>query len=130
MSESDASMKEIFRLQAAVCKTLSHSTRLIIVHQLRTGEKSVGQLVSSLGLPQGNVSRHLSALRTRGIVSSRRDGTMVYYGLTSPSIGEACDLVRRFLESYLTRNYKLPASIDGSARGHTRTKEEGGNGLE
>ncbi len=101
----DNSMIEVFGLQAAVCKTLSHRNRLIIIHQLRTGEKSVGQLVFSLGLPQSNVSRHLGALRTRGIVSSRHEGTTVYYSLTSASIGEACDLVRRFLESYLTRNH-------------------------
>jgi ArsR family transcriptional regulator len=53
----------IFKLQADICKTLADPKRLMLLHELREGEKSVGQLVSTLGLPQANVSRQLAILR-------------------------------------------------------------------
>ncbi|MCX8126498.1 MAG: metalloregulator ArsR/SmtB family transcription factor, partial [Dehalococcoidia bacterium] len=94
----DEKTATLFRLQADICKTLADPTRLMILHELRGGEMSVGQIVKRLGLPQSNVSRHLAVLRQREIVRARRDGTTVYYRLASPKIGQACDLVREVLE--------------------------------
>jgi ArsR family transcriptional regulator, virulence genes transcriptional regulator len=102
---------QVFKLQAEICKTLSDPNRLIIIHALREGEKSVGELVSILGTPQGNVSRNLGILRNRGIVLSRREGNTIYYRLASLKIGEACDIVRGFLENSLARNQELLSSL-------------------
>ena len=55
----------IFEIQADICKTLAQPKRLMLVHELRTGEKSVGQLVSSLGISQPNVSQHLSIMNPK-----------------------------------------------------------------
>lgn len=101
----------LFKLQADICQTLADQTRLMILHELRDGEKSVGQLVSNLELPQANVSRHLAILRERGIVLTRREGTTIYYRLSDPKIAEACDLVREVLEGHLTRNQHLVSSM-------------------
>jgi ArsR family transcriptional regulator len=98
---------EIFRMQAEICKTLSDPKRLMIVHELREGELSVGQLGARLELPQANVSQHLAILRKRGIVSTRREGTTVYYCLASCKIGEACDMVRSVLSEQLAGNLAL-----------------------
>jgi DNA-binding transcriptional ArsR family regulator len=102
---------QIFKLQSDICKTLSDPNRLVIVHILREGEKSVGELVSILGIPQGNVSRNLGIMRDRGIVIPRREGNTIYYRLASPKIGDACDIVRGFLESNLARNQELLSSL-------------------
>lgn len=107
---NDQSM-QVFKLQADICKTLSDPSRLVIVHALREGEKSVGGLVSILGTPQGNVSRNLGILREKGIVLTRREGNTIYYRLASPKIGEACDIVRGFLESNLARNQELLSTL-------------------
>jgi ArsR family transcriptional regulator len=71
----------------------------------------VGQLVASLGLPQSNVSQHLAILRERGIVTTRRKGTTIYYSLANPKIGEACDLVREVLADQLSQNQALAKSL-------------------
>jgi ArsR family transcriptional regulator len=102
---------EVFRLQAEICKTLADVKRLLIIHELRNGEKSVGQIVSELGVPQANVSQHLAILRERGIVSTRREGTSIYYSLTNPKIGQACDLVQEVLADQLDRNQALAISL-------------------
>jgi ArsR family transcriptional regulator len=102
---------EIFRMQAEICKTLSDPKRLMIVHELREGELSVGQLGTRLELPQANVSQHLAILRKRGIVNTRREGTTVFYCLASCKIGEACDMVRSVLNEQLSGNRELAQII-------------------
>jgi DNA-binding transcriptional ArsR family regulator len=104
--------RQVFKLQAEICKTLSDPNRLIIVHALREGEKSVTELVSILGVPQGNVSRNLGILRNKGIVLPRRKGNTIYYRLASPKIGDACDIVRGFLESTLAHTQELLDSLN------------------
>ena len=106
-----SSQMELFRLQAEICKTMADPNRLMLLHELRDGEKSVSQLVVSLRLPQSNVSRHLAVLRERSIVLTRRDGTTIYYRLSNPKIGEACDLVREVLEGHLAQNRVFASSL-------------------
>ncbi|UCE97601.1 MAG: winged helix-turn-helix transcriptional regulator [Dehalococcoidia bacterium] len=101
----------LFEIQAEICKTLSQPKRLMLVHQLRTNEKSVGQLSSTLNISQPNVSQHLSILRKRGILTTRREGSTVYYRLSSPKIGEACDLVYKFLTEQLENSKELACSL-------------------
>jgi ArsR family transcriptional regulator len=101
----------LFEIQAEICKTLAQPKRLMLVHELRTGEKSVGQLSSILGISQPNVSQHLSILRKRGIAVTRREGATVYYRLSSPRIGEACDLVHNFLTEQLENSREFANSL-------------------
>lgn len=89
----DAITKEAIKLQADLCKALSDSKRLFIIHELRRGERTVTELTETLGLKQSNTSQHLAILRRIGIVSPRREGNTVYYKLVNPKIAEACDLV-------------------------------------
>jgi len=113
---------QFFKLQSEICKTLADPKRLMILHALRDGEMSVGQIVSRLGLPQANVSQHLAIMRERGIVATRREGTSIYYRLASPKIGEACDLVQQLLEEQLQGNRILAGSI--SSAGDVRPAAE------
>lgn len=105
---------QLFKMQADICKTLSDPKRLMLVHELRDGELSVGQLGTRLELPQANVSQHLAILRKRGIVSTRREGTTVFYNLASCKIGEACDMVRSVLSEQLSSNNELVQMLNKS----------------
>jgi len=105
--ESDKEMLEVFRLQAGLCKSLSDPKRLRIIHELRTGEKSVGEIAEILGLKQSNTSQHLAVLRKAGIVVTRREYSTVYYNLANPKIGEACDIVREVLIDQIRKNQVL-----------------------
>ena len=102
---------ELYKLKAELCKTFSDPNRLIIINELRSGEKSVGELIQVLQLPQAVVSRHLSLLRNRGVVTARQQGTSHFYSLTDPKIGEACDLVHQVLMNHLERNRELAVKI-------------------
>ena len=98
---------ELYKLKAELCKTFSDPTRLIIIDELRSGEKAVGELVQTIGVSQALVSRHLAILRERGVVQTRREGTSVYYRLSNAKICQACDMVHEILIDQITKNKKI-----------------------
>jgi ArsR family transcriptional regulator len=64
-------------------RALGDETRLRIVALLSHGELCVCHLEQALDLNQSNASRQLGILKSAGIVDSRRDGTWVYYSITT-----------------------------------------------
>jgi ArsR family transcriptional regulator, lead/cadmium/zinc/bismuth-responsive transcriptional repressor len=64
-------------------KALSDPTRLTLAEALgEGGELCVCDLSWIVGRSQNLVSHHLGALRSRGLVRSRKEGKMVMYSLT------------------------------------------------
>ena len=98
---------ELYSLKAELCKTFADPKRLIIIDELREGERTVGELARVLELPQAVVSRHLAILRDRGVAQYRREGTSVYYSLSDPKIGDACDMVHQILLDKIEKNKQL-----------------------
>lgn len=103
--------KTIYQFHAQFCKTLSDANRLLIIAELTKGEKSVNELVSSLGIMQANLSRHLAMMRERGLVTTRREGTNVYYSLSDPRIFEAIKLLIKVQADQLEKRRDLTASV-------------------
>jgi DNA-binding transcriptional ArsR family regulator len=66
---------------AGLFKLLSDGTRLRILMLLAKGERNVSSLCEELKLPQPTVSHHLGLLRMRNVISNRRHGKQVFYGL-------------------------------------------------
>lgn len=60
---------------------LSDKTRLRLLSLMADGEVPVGFLADKLGESQPKISRHLAYLRSAGLVTTRRDGKWVYYGI-------------------------------------------------
>jgi ArsR family transcriptional regulator len=87
----------VYFLHAQILRALAQPRRLMILDYLHSGEKSVGELAELLDLPQANVSQHLASLRAQEIVSTRREGNMIFYSLVDPRIVKACDIFHEFL---------------------------------
>ena len=66
---------------AGLFKLLSDGTRLRILMLLAKGERNVSSLCEELKLPQPTVSHHLGLLRMRNVITNRRNGKQVFYGL-------------------------------------------------
>ena len=97
----DQDLQRLFELHAQVCKTLANPRRLEILHGLRQGEKSVDELAELSGLAKSSLSQHLSLLRQKGLVDSRREGLYVFYRVKNPKILQACDILKEVLWEYL-----------------------------
>jgi len=104
---------ELYNLKAQLCKTFTDPRRLIIIQELREGEKSVSDLQTALGIPQAAVSRHLALLRERGVVQTRREGNNIIYSLSNSKICEACDIVHEILLSQLKQNSEFARRLVG-----------------
>ncbi len=103
--------KEVFVLQAEICKTLANPKRLEIIASLKDGELSVGELVQKLGISKANVSQHLAVLRQRKVVASRRDGVNIFYRINNPKIVEACALMKAVLLEQLEDTQRIAKRI-------------------
>ncbi|CAN5395808.1 hypothetical protein BH09PAT4_BH09PAT4_00140 [soil metagenome] len=89
----------LFQLQEETLKTLANQKRLEIVQLLSHKELTVGDMVDMLGMPQANISQHLSLLRQYRIVATRKDGLRVFYRLTDPRITSIVHELRALLKS-------------------------------
>jgi DNA-binding transcriptional ArsR family regulator len=89
--------QSMFEIQADFCKAMGNSVRLQLVHILREHPLTVGEICQETSLPQGTVSRHLTILRSVGVVDSQRSGNVKVYQITDDKIAEVCDLVRNIL---------------------------------
>ena len=60
---------------------LADPVRLALVSELKSGERSVGELTAAAGIAQSGVSRHLKILHQAGAVSVRAEGQRRLYAL-------------------------------------------------
>ena len=74
-------------------KALAHPTRLRILKALLNGEMCVKSLWEELDLQQSNVSQHLTTLKSRGIISSRREGAKICYSVVDPRAKEVLQIL-------------------------------------
>jgi ArsR family transcriptional regulator, virulence genes transcriptional regulator len=79
---------------AAVGRALADPKRLCVLESLASGELSVGDLSLLVGCQIPNMSQHLAVLRTAGLVTTRRDGSTVFYRLADPRVLEAYRLIQ------------------------------------
>ena len=99
--------KSIFEMQAEVCKTIASPKRLEILHALKSGEKTVSELVRILEVPKANVSQHLAMMRHKGILKTRKEGVNVFYSISNPKVIQACILMREVLTEQMKERSRL-----------------------
>jgi DNA-binding transcriptional ArsR family regulator len=82
-----------------VYKMLASATRLRLLHALvRAGERAVGDLADDIGMTPQAVSNQLQRLQDRRIVTSRREGSRLFYRIADPCIPGMIDLALCLLE--------------------------------
>ena len=79
---------------AAVGRALADPKRLCVLESLALGEMSVGDLSARVGCQVPNMSQHLAVLRSAGLVTTRREGSTIYYRLTDQRVLEAYRLIQ------------------------------------
>lgn len=73
---------------AAMLKCLANPHRLLVLCQLGDGEMQVSELQAHIGLSQSALSQHLARLREDALVSTRREGTAVFYRIKNPAVAK------------------------------------------
>ena len=101
---------QLYAYHAEMCQVFSHPKRLEVINVLRDGEMTVSELAQRLGLTVGNLSQHLSMMKERHILLSRKEGNMVYYRIMNPKLIRCFDMMREMLFEQIRQDAAL---IDG-----------------
>lgn len=86
-------------------KGLGDPTRIRIVEALLEKERNVSELIKLLRLPQSNISNHLACLKWCGYISSRKEGTSVYYQITDERVKKIVGLAREIIADHAENLY-------------------------
>jgi len=104
-------MEKIFEIHADICKVFTNAKRLEILNTLMNKEMTASELIKKIGLSKANLSQHMSILKSKGVVLSRREGVNIYYRISNPKIIQACDLMREVLLEQLQGKGKMVANL-------------------
>jgi DNA-binding transcriptional ArsR family regulator len=66
-----------------VFKALADPTRRRILQLLQDGEMTAGELAEHFDMAKPSVSHHFNVLKQADLVTSRREGQQIYYGLNT-----------------------------------------------
>jgi ArsR family transcriptional regulator len=89
--------QDIYILHAEFCGALANDKRLKILHLIGEKECPVGEIAHQLDISPSNVSQHLRIMRGAGVVTSRKEGTQIYYSASSRKFVEGYRLIREGL---------------------------------
>lgn len=96
-----------FVARARVMKALASPVRLMIIDELRVGERCLCELQPLFDMDKSTLSRHISALRNVGIVNERRSGARIHLSLATPCILNIFDCVSTVMRSEAKRHTDL-----------------------
>ncbi len=117
---SRAAKESLFDALAAAARALSSGRRAEIVDVLAQGERSVEDLAGEVGQSLANTSHHLRTLARAGLVSTRRDGTRIYYRLASDGVTDLWAALRNVAVEHVAGIDRLAEAYLGD-RGELRT---------
>ena len=84
---------------------LADATRLRIVEALLEKERNVSELIKIVRVPQPNISNHLACLKWCGYITSRKEGTSIYYQITDERVKKIVALAREIIADHAENLY-------------------------
>jgi DNA-binding transcriptional ArsR family regulator len=110
-NELSGSSVPLSEVKAELFRALAHPARVRVLEILVDGERSVGELQPLVGIEMSHMSQQLGVLRRAGLVTSRKEGSSVFYALRDPLVGELLSVAKRLLLSTLTQTRDLLAGL-------------------
>lgn len=74
--------------RAPIFKALAHPSRLLMIEALRERERCVGELTKLVGADVSTVSKHLSLMKSAGLVTAEKRGLNVFYHPCDRCLGD------------------------------------------
>jgi rhodanese-related sulfurtransferase len=102
---------------AEVARALASGRRAEIADLLAQGERPVEQIADQIGQSVANTSHHLHAMARAGLVTTRRDGTRIYYALASDQVAGLWGAVQQVAAEHVASLHRLAEAYLGSRDG-------------
>lgn len=108
----------LYELKAEFFKTLGHPARIRVLELLSEREHAVAEMLPEVGIEASRLSQQLAVLRRANLVAvSRREGSTVYYTLTSPQVAELLAVARTILTGMLAGQVELLQDLRAASPG-------------
>lgn len=75
--------------ETSIFKALADPTRREILHQLKAGDSSAGEIAARFDMAAPSVSRHLAILQAAELIRRRREGNRLYYAIEGERLANA-----------------------------------------
>lgn len=82
-------------------KVLSNPVRIQILDTLRTGERNVNDIAEWLEIEPSSISQQLAVLRSRNLLTSRKQGNFVFYSIRDRVIFKILDAALEVFNNHL-----------------------------
>lgn len=119
--------RPLYQVKAEFFKTLGHPARIRVLELLSEREHSVAEMLPEVGIEAANLSQQLAVLRRAGLVTTRKEGSNVFYSLTSPHVAELLAVARRILTGVITGQMELLEDLrtPAAAAPRSRARKQG-----
>lgn len=104
----------LYQAKAELFKTLGHPARIRVLELLSERERAVAEMLPDVGVEATSLSQQLAVLRRAGLVVTRKEGSTVYYSLTSPQVAELLIAARQILTEVLAGQVELLADLQAA----------------
>lgn len=105
----------LYQLKAEFFKTLGHPARIRVLELLSEREHAVAEMLPHVGIEPAHLSQQLAVLRRANLVVTRKEGSTVYYTLTSPHVAELLAVARTILTGVLAGQAELLEDLRATA---------------
>lgn len=102
--------------ELTILEVIAEPTRRRILDAVRSGERSVTELVDEVGTQQPGVSRHLKILRDAGLVEVRRDAQRRLYRLRAEPLRELDEWLEPYRAELALRLDSLERHLERTTR--------------
>src|SRR2546421_8056118 len=102
---------------AEVAKAMASGRRAEIADLLAQAERSVEDIADEIGQTVANTSHHLRAMARAGLLTTRRDGTRIFYTLASERVGELWSALRDVAREHVAGLERLAGAYLGDRDG-------------
>lgn len=109
--------RPVYQIKAEFFKTLGHPARIRILELLEEGERSVAELQREVGLETSHLSQQFSALKRASLVTSRREGSTIYYSARDTRIFDLLRVAREIITSGLIEMRDVLSELDADRGG-------------
>jgi DNA-binding transcriptional ArsR family regulator len=97
----------LYAAKAEFFKALGHPARIRVLELLSEREHAVSEMLPEVGLEPAHLSQQLAVLRRLNLVTTRREGSAVFYSLVSPKVAELLAVARQILTEVLSSQVEI-----------------------
>lgn len=103
--------RPLSEIKAELFRALANPARVRALELLAEGERSVGDMAPLVGIELSHLSQQLGVLRRAGLVTTRKEGSSVFYALRDPATADLLAAAKRVLINSLSETQQLLAGL-------------------